>query len=83
MKTFSNWLQIWNKYTQNSPETQGIAFGFPNRNDKLPFPDSPNPQGMKIARELASLLIIETRFYLENCHFGCAYKRDVLQNRTR
>ena len=29
------------------------------------------------------LLIIETSFYLENCHFGCGYKRDVLQNGTR
>ena len=28
------------------------------------------------------LLIIETSFYLENCHFGCGYKRDVLQNET-
>ena len=29
------------------------------------------------------LLIIETSFYLENCHFGCGYKRDVLQNKYR
>ena len=28
------------------------------------------------------LLIIETSFYLENCHFGCGYKQDVLQNET-
>ena len=26
------------------------------------------------------LLIIETSFYLENCHFGCGYKQDVFQN---
>jgi hypothetical protein len=30
------------------PETRGIGFS---------FPDSPNPQGMKIAGELASLLL--------------------------
>ena len=29
------------------------------------------------------LLITETSFYLENCHFGCGYKRDVLQNKYR
>ena len=28
-------------------------------------------------------IIFETSFYLENCHFGCGYKRDVLQNGTR
>ena len=29
------------------------------------------------------LLIIKTSFYLNICHFGCGYKRDVLQNGTR
>ena len=32
---------------------------------------------------LKVLLINETSFYFENCHFVCANKRDVLQNGTR
>ena len=32
---------------------------------------------------LITVLIIKTSFYLKNCHFGCGYKRDVLQNGTR
>ena len=35
------------------PETRGIGFS---------FPDSPNPQGMKIAGELASLLATALSF---------------------
>ena len=52
------------KYSPKLPRTPtrnpGNRFLFPRspRNDKLPFPDSPNPRGMEIAGELPSLRAI-------------------------
>ena len=52
--------------TKYSPKIPGTPtrnpanwFLFPRspRNDKLPYPDSPNPRGMEIAGELASLIV--------------------------
>ena len=46
------------KFTEPRSRNLGNRFYFHRspRSDKLPFPYSPNPQGMKIAGELASLL---------------------------
>ena len=52
------------KLTRTPTRNQGNRLLFPRspRNDKLPFPDSPNPRGIEIAGELASLQTIGSGF---------------------
>ena len=60
MIKLSDWLQIWNKILPKK-----FQFPWSPRNDKLPFPDSLNPRGLKIAGELASLIIINQQAILD------------------
>ena len=67
------------KYSPKLPRTPtrnpGNRFLFPRspRNDKLPFPDSPNPRGMEIAGELASLVMTGKLVYRQIAQFVCYF----------